>query len=145
MEQSPISPKSARHSFSYFQTRLCLIFQPLFSLRSWKPISFTLPFLLSLYSPRLPQNWYLRYWPSFVFPSHTHSCQFLCYLTCKCLWISRHFLNQPFKLVRSCLGLTLTLWFDNSDGQWKSPLLLACHGRTLLKMEPIAKSIDSWL
>jgi len=36
-----------------FQTRLCLIFQPPFSLRSWKPISFTLPFLLSLYSPRL--------------------------------------------------------------------------------------------
>jgi len=34
-----------------FQTRLCLIFQLIFSLRSWKPISFNLPFLLSLYSP----------------------------------------------------------------------------------------------
>jgi len=55
-----------------FQTRLCLIFQPLFSLRSWKPISFTLPFLLSLYLPRLSQDWYIRYWPSFVFLSHTH-------------------------------------------------------------------------
>jgi len=31
-----------------------------------------LPFLLSLYSPRLSQDWYLRYWPSFVFSSHTH-------------------------------------------------------------------------
>jgi len=29
-----------------FQTRLYLIFQPLFFLGSWKPISFTLPFLL---------------------------------------------------------------------------------------------------
>jgi len=37
-------------------TLLCVIFQPLFSLRSWKPISFTLPFLLSLHSPRLSQD-----------------------------------------------------------------------------------------
>jgi len=41
-----------------FQTRLCLIFQRLFFLRSWKPISF--------------KYWYLLYWPSFVFSSHTH-------------------------------------------------------------------------
>jgi len=45
------------------QTHLCLIFQPLFSFTSLKPISFTRPFLLSLYSPRLSQDWYLRYWP----------------------------------------------------------------------------------
>jgi len=25
-----------------------------------------------LYSPRLSLDWYLRYWPSFVFSSHTH-------------------------------------------------------------------------
>jgi len=55
-----------------FQTRLCPIFQPLFSLRSYKLISFTLPFLLSLYSPRLSQDWYLPYWPSLSFSFHTY-------------------------------------------------------------------------
>jgi len=63
-----------------FQTRLCLIFQPLFSLTCWKPISFTLTFLLSLYSPRLSQNWYLRYWPSFVFSSSTHLAIIHCHI-----------------------------------------------------------------
>jgi len=41
-------------------------------LKKLKPISFTLSFLLSLYSPRLSRDWYLRYWPSFVFSSHIH-------------------------------------------------------------------------
>jgi len=41
-----------------------------------KTHSFTLLFLLSLYSPRLSQDWYLQYWPSFVFSSHTHSLSF---------------------------------------------------------------------
>jgi len=59
-------------SLLLFQTRLCPIFQPLFSLRSWKRISFTLPFLLSLYSPIGTQALYLQYWLSFVFSSHTH-------------------------------------------------------------------------
>jgi len=82
-----------------FQTRLCLIFQPLFSLRSWKPISFTLPFLLSPYSPityyrtdisGIDQalSFHLTHIPlSFTVISFT---QFLCYLTCKCLWIRGH-------------------------------------------------------
>jgi len=39
-------------------------------LKNLKPISFTLPFLFSLY--RLSQDWYLRYWPSFVISSYTH-------------------------------------------------------------------------
>jgi len=55
---------------------------------NWKPISFTLPFLLSLYSSRPSQDWYLRYWPSFVFSPyihfaiihrHYHSRQFSCF------------------------------------------------------------------
>jgi len=79
-----------------FQTHLYLTFQPLIYLRSWKSTSFTLPFILSLYSPRLSQDWYLRYWPSFVFSSHTHfviiyrhiiHANVLCYSTCKCLLI----------------------------------------------------------
>jgi len=41
-----------------FQTHTCLIFNPLLSLRSWQPISLTLPFLFSLYLPRLYQDWY---------------------------------------------------------------------------------------
>jgi len=64
---------------------LCLIFQPLFSLRSWKPIAFTLPFLLSLYSPRLSQDWYLSFFISHTFRYHSpsyHSRQLLFYLTC---------------------------------------------------------------
>jgi len=39
------------HVFIYNQSPSS-IFQPLFSVRSWKLISFTLPFLLSMYSPR---------------------------------------------------------------------------------------------
>jgi len=57
-------------SLLQFQTRLCLIFQVIYSLSN-----FTLPLRLSLYSPRLcheTQEWYFRYWPSFVFSSHTH-------------------------------------------------------------------------
>jgi len=93
-----LSGCSSRHS-SYISNSpvwLCLIFQPLFSLRSMKLKThlFNSPFLLSLYSPRLSQDWYIRYWPSFVFSSHTHFNiiyrQYLCCLKCKCLWISGH-------------------------------------------------------
>jgi len=35
-------------------------------------ISFTLPFLLTLYSPRLSQDSYIQYCPRFVVSSHTH-------------------------------------------------------------------------
>jgi len=42
-----------RHLLS---THLSLIFQPLFFLNSYKPIFFTVLFLLSLYSPRLHQD-----------------------------------------------------------------------------------------
>jgi len=62
MEQSSISSTSgcsSRNSFYFKLACVCLIFQPLFSLRSWKPISFTFPFLLSRFSPRLSQDWYL--------------------------------------------------------------------------------------
>jgi len=41
-------------------------------LNIWKPLRFNLRFLLNLYSPRLSQDWYLRYWPSFVFLSHAY-------------------------------------------------------------------------
>jgi len=66
--------KIANISLSFYHSaRLSLISQPLFFLRSWKPVSFTLPFLdLSLYSPKLSQNLYFRYRPSFVVSSHTH-------------------------------------------------------------------------
>jgi len=82
-------------SLLLFQTRLCLIFQPLFSWRSWKLISFALPFLLSLYLPRLSQDWYLRYWPSFIFSSHTHFTIIHRHIIHAnfyviCLWISGH-------------------------------------------------------
>jgi len=43
--------------------------------KSYKSISFTVLFH-SLYSPRLSEDWYLRYWPSFVVSSHTHSLSF---------------------------------------------------------------------
>jgi len=35
-------------------------------LKRWKSISFTVPFLLSLHSPRPSQDWYLRYRSSFI-------------------------------------------------------------------------------
>jgi len=75
MEQYSISSTSgcsSRHSFYFISNTPVSDLPPLFFLRRWKLISFTLPFLLSLYSPRLYQDWYLRYWPSFAFSSHTH-------------------------------------------------------------------------
>ena len=52
---------------------LFLLFLVLFlSKKSSRLIFFIFHFLHSLYSPRLPLDWYLRYWPSSVTSSHTH-------------------------------------------------------------------------
>jgi len=51
------------------------------------------------------QDWYIRYWPSFVFSSHTHfaiihrhfiHANLFIYLTCECLWTGIH-LFQPLE------------------------------------------------
>jgi len=83
-------------SLLLFQTRLCLIFQPLFSLTSWKPIYFTLHFILSLYSPRLSQYWYRnvkRSYQRMDYGKHFRAISILIYpvLTKLCWFISQSF------------------------------------------------------
>ena len=58
-------------------THLYLICQPLFFSKSSKLIFFTFLFLRSVYSPGLPLDRYLWYWPSFVVSSHIHVVPFI--------------------------------------------------------------------
>ena len=56
--------------FLIHQNHLFLLFLALF-LKKLKTHLFSFHFLHSLSSPRLPLDWYLRYWPSLVNSSHT--------------------------------------------------------------------------
>jgi len=72
MEQSPISFMLgclSHHSFTYFKLACVWSFNLSFPKEVENP---SLSFFHSLYSPRLSHDWYLQYWPSFVFSSHTH-------------------------------------------------------------------------
>jgi len=105
-----------------FQTRLCLTFQPLFSLRSWKSTSFTLPFLLSygLYSPILSQDWYLRYWPSLVFSSDTHFAtihRHIIHANFYVIWLVSVYINKWSLICSTFLGTIDLLHF--TPLQWR--------------------------
>jgi len=80
-------------------------------LKKLKAFSFTLPFLLSLYLPKLSQDWYIRYglhcFISYTFCNDSlsfYACQFFFHL---CQWISvinlfnffRQFKSSPFHIV----------------------------------------------
>jgi len=67
------SPCSSSLSFTYIKLNSPVsdLSTSLF-LKNERPISFTLLFFLSLYSPRLSLDWYIRYWPSFVDSYHPH-------------------------------------------------------------------------
>jgi len=94
MEQFAISSTSRCSSpfLLLYYTRLSLIFQTIFFSKSWKAILFTMPFHLSLYSPRQSQDCYLSgIDQASLFSFHTHfaliHCHFSFNLTCKCLGI----------------------------------------------------------
>jgi len=76
VEQSAVWPyvilliTSLLHAYTFELT--CLWSFNLSFLKQLKPISYTVLFLLRLYSSRLSQDYYIRYLSSFVDSSHTH-------------------------------------------------------------------------
>jgi len=64
--------------------------------------NFTLPFLLSLYLPRLSQDWYLRYWTSFVDSVNVFKRRLKCHFVYCCFWKPTSHGDRPASLY-NCL------------------------------------------